>query len=384
MGRPLVVLADGPGTPELSPLAAARDLAGDADLLLGWTVQRAPWLNDLAVGSTRSVMGGYALTEHISRGAVAYLPVRIASMPRLLRGPLQPDVLVVRGRPRGAGYQFTTSVGWAHAAAAAAGQVLVLVDEDAPDLGAPAIPGNVVAGVPCRFLDQEPAVIVATPEERAIGGLVASLIPEGAVIQYGPGGIGNSVVAALEAPVRVWSGLATDALVGLASRGLLQGRASATYMWGGAALSSMASAGDLVLRPVEETHDMGSLTQLDRFVAVNTAVQVGLDGSVNVERVAGRLVAGIGGHADFCAAAAFNPTGLSVIAVRSQHKGRSTIVSHVEVVSTARTDVDVVVTEHGIAWLRDADDDERARRLIAVAAPEHREELSAGTSARKA
>ncbi|MFI5054403.1 MAG: acetyl-CoA hydrolase/transferase C-terminal domain-containing protein, partial [Acidimicrobiia bacterium] len=117
---------------------------------------------------------------------------------------------------------------------------------------------------------------------------------------------------------------------------------------------------------------------IDRFVACNTAIQVGLDGSVNVERVGGRLITGIGGHPDFCAGAIASSGGHSLIALRSTtRRGVSTIVASPEVVSTPRCDIDVVVTEHGIADLRGVDDDERALRLVAIAAPEHRSALQA-------
>jgi acyl-CoA hydrolase len=302
-------------------------------------------------------------------------------MPRLVQGPLRPDLLLVRGRPQAGGFGFTSSIGWSAAASRAAGEVLVLVDDQAPDLGLPRIPGNIVKTVECGFIDDEPPWLAPRPEDIAIGKFVASLVPAGATIQYGPGRIAHSVIEALESRVRVWGGLATDALVRLADKDLLLGRATATYMWGGQRLASMAASGMLQILPLEETHDMATLTTLDRFVAINTALEVGLDGSVNVERVAGRTVAGIGGHADFCAAASFNPSGLSVIALRSQHRDRSTIVARLPVVSTPRSDVDVVVTEHGMAWLRDADDAERARRLIAIAAPAHREMLSVAAGA---
>jgi acyl-CoA hydrolase len=112
---------------------------------------------------------------------------------------------------------------------------------------------------------------------------------------------------------------------------------------------------------------------IDRFVGCNTALQVGLDGSVNVERVGGRLVAGIGGHPDFCTAGTRSQGGMSVIALRSTTgRGASTIVRQVETVSTPRCDVDVVVTEHGVADLRGVDDSERARRISAIADPAHR------------
>jgi acyl-CoA hydrolase len=126
------------------------------------------------------------------------------------------------------------------------------------------------------------------------------------------------------------------------------------------------------------THDVTALAAIPRFVACNTALQVGLDGAVNVERVGDRIIAGIGGHADFSAGASHCADGLSVIALRSTDRaGASTIVPRVDVVSTPRCDVDVVVTEHGVADLRGHDDDERAVQLASIAAPEHRGALVA-------
>jgi acetyl-CoA hydrolase len=95
-----------------------------------------------------------------------------------------------------------------------------------------------------------------------------------------------------------------------------------------------------------------------------------------VEVVGGRRRAAIGGHPDFCAAAVRSEGGLSIVALPATRRGMSAIVPTVEVVSTPRTDVDVVVTEHGVADLRGLDEDGRRRRLIEVAAPEHRDALA--------
>jgi acyl-CoA hydrolase len=207
---------------------------------------------------------------------------------------------------------------------------------------------------------------------------VVSLLPADPAIQLGPGGIAEAIVASLDRPVRIFSGLITDATAGLAERGLLTGVATAGYVWGGEPIARLARAGRLRLAPVEVTHDVSAIAAMPRFVACNTALQVGLDGSVNVERVGRRIIAGIGGHADFCAAGAICTDGLSVIALRSTDRtGSSTIVPRVDVVSTPRCDIDVVVTEHGVADLRGLDDDERAGRLVAIAAPSHRALLSA-------
>jgi len=207
---------------------------------------------------------------------------------------------------------------------------------------------------------------------------VVALLPQEPTLQLGPGGVAEAIVEALVQPVRIWSGLVTDAVAQLHERGLLRGVVTAAYAWGGRPIIDLAASGRLALRPLGETHDLTRMSGFERFVGCNTALQVGLDGTVNIERIGGRLVAGIGGHPDFCAAAARSVGGLSVIALPSTARGgASTVVPVVERASTARCDVDVVVTEHGVADLRGRDEDERGRLMIAIAAPEHRQRLLA-------
>ena len=256
--------------------------------------------------------------------------------------------------------------------------MVVEVDEDAPDLGAPLIPGRIVATVPRAATSTPPAPRVPDEIDLQIGRRVAALLPDDATIQLGPGGIAAAIVAGLERPVGIWSGLLTDAMASLADRDLLRGMVTAGYVWGGRPIVELHRAGRLRLAPVDVTHDMARVAEIPRFVACNTALEVGLDGAVNVERVGDRIVSGIGGHADYCAAASISEGGLSIVALRSTDRsGRSTIVPRVDVVSTPRSDIGLVVTEHGIADLRDADDAQRAERLTAIAAPEHRAALGA-------
>lgn len=323
-------------------------------------------------------MAGYALGLAVADGRLRYLPVRLSAVPRLLGDCIVPDVAVVSAVRRGGDLVFGSSVGWGPALVRAARSVIVEIDEDGLDLGGPPVAGPISATVarPARFgpvpLPRKPADV-----DRRVGRQVASLLPREATLQVGPGGIADAILESLEQPVRIASGLVSDAVAGLDERGLLIGRAEAGYAWGGAPLKRLADAGKLVLLPIEQTHDLTAISARDRFVACNTALEVGLDGSVNVEIAGGRRIAGIGGHADFATAAARSPGGMSIIALRSTtNSGRSTIVPQVAVVSTPRCDVDVVVTEHGVADLRGVDDAERAERLIAVAAPEHRHELA--------
>jgi hypothetical protein len=335
------------------------------------------WLADPRL-SGQTMLAGYALGRPVADGRIRYLPVRLSAMPRLLQGVLRPEVAVVTGVRREATYAFGANVGWGPAACRAATTgVVVEIDPTGPDLGGPPIPGRILATI------EKPSHGAAADKarrpddvEQTIAAHVLAVLPPEPTIQVGPGAMADAILAAIDRPVRIWSGLVSDQAAAVHERGLLLGPATAAYTWGGEPLIRLHDGGLLRLVPIEESHDLGRLGSIDRFAACNTALQVGLDGAVNVERVGGRQVAGIGGHADFCAGAGASPGGVSIVALRATTKtGQSTIVPMVEVVSTARTDVHLVITEHGIANLRGCDDRERVRRLIGVAAPEHRDRL---------
>lgn len=393
--RPIVVYADGPDGPLPVPasLAAVRDL-DDHAVVLGWTLRTPGWLADLPRPAV-TFMAGYGLRRPATEGLVRAVPTRISSVPGLLAGRLRPAVAVVGARPAGSGFRCVTSAGWAPIAARHADAVVVEVWADAPAVDAPLVSGNIVEIVERDAPPDAPPRPERPGEglrpelgevERRIGSLVANLVPAGATVQWGPGTIGAAVVEALDVRVRVLSGLVTDEVVGLARRGLLDGPAEAAYLWGGDALRRFAADGGVRLRSIAETHDPTRLAAVERYVTLNTALEVGLDGAVNVELAgggtavraagSGAVVAGPGGHADYCEAATRSAGGLSVVALRATHAGRSSIVARPSVVTTSRADVGVVVTEHGVADLRDVEPAERARRLVAVAAPEHREALA--------
>jgi acyl-CoA hydrolase len=375
----LVAYADGTDSARSSPaaVAAAAGCAGDdVEVVLGWTLDDRPWLASPDLRG-RTLLPGYALHEPVRAGRLRYVPVRLSAIPRLISDTLRPDIAVVTGVRRGSELVFGANVGWGPAAANAAERVVVEIDDDGLDLGGPPIPGDIVGTVtrPPGSLPspREPSVL-----EREIARRVVALLPDEPTLQFGPGGVAEAILSEVDGPVRIWSGLVTDVVPRLADRGLLLGRATAAYTWGGPALHALAAAGRLDLQPVDVTHDITRLSSIDRFVGCNTALQVGLDGSVNIERVGGRLVAGIGGHADFCAGASRSTGGLSIISLASTTRsGASTIVPVVDTVSTPRCDVELVVTEHGVADLRGLDDEERARCMISVAAPQHRDRLRA-------
>lgn len=379
--RPLVAYPDGPDVAASPPAHFGGE---PCDVFLGWMPERREWLDGPLTGWTH--MAGYALRDVIADGRVRYVPTRLSGVPALLAA-LQPDVVVVPGVRRGLELAYAGSIGWAPAAEAAGAQLVVEIDEDADDVGAPLIEGPVHRTVTGSRAHPEPIVVPPGPEDLRIAELVVDLLPRDATLQFGIGALADAIVRAVDRPVQVWSGFVSDAVAVLAERGFLQGQAVGAYLLPGAGAADLVRTGAARLVPVTESHGAAFLARQPRLVAVNTALQIGLDGSVNVERTNGKLVAGIGGHADFSGAAARATDGLSIVAVRATHHDASTIVAAVETVSTPRCDVDLVVTEHGVADLRGTDDAERAERLIQVAAPEHRAALAAaahGTAAANA
>jgi acyl-CoA hydrolase len=129
-------------------------------------------------------------------------------------------------------------------------------------------------------------------------------------------------------------------------------------------------------RPASYTHAPEVLSRLRSLVSINSAIEVDLLGQVGAELRRGVHIGAVGGQVDFSRAASL--TGArSIIALRSTSGADSTIVPTLRggVGTTARVDVDAVVTEHGVAHLTGCTVAERARRLVAVAAPQHREQL---------
>ena len=374
--RPLVAYGDGPNGPLIDPrLIAAVGRLDDPEILLGWVVREPAWLDEVDVAVT-TLLTGLGTRRGVGSGRIRTVPARLSAVSSLLVGRLRPEVAVVGAVADGSQWRSIASVGWATVAARAAREVVIeRWPADAARAGAPLIEGNVVEVID-RVEGPDPVQVVAPSEtELIIAARVAALVPAGATIQWGPGTLGAAFVDAVGVPVGVHSGVVTDELVGLARRGLLVGTAETAYLWGGTDLAALEAEGRIRLEPVSRTHDLTRLGGMSGLFAVNAALQVGLDGAVNVERVGERIVSGPGGHPDFCLGASRAPGGVSVIALRSTAGSHSTIVARPSVISTPRTDVDIVVTEHGVADLRGLDDMARAAAIIAVADPGHRDAL---------
>ena len=133
----------------------------------------------------------------------------------------------------------------------------------------------------------------------------------------------------------------------------------------------------VTFKSAQYTHEVGVISLLDNFVSVNSAVEIDLMGQVNSEVAGGKQISGVGGSVDFMRSAKASSGGRSIVALASTARGGSVsrIVPKVSLVSALRTDVDIVVTEFGIAELKNEPLASRKERLIAIAHPDFRDEL---------
>jgi hypothetical protein len=343
---------------------AARD-AGSVRLVLGWLAAPVEGLDSEAFADVVALMPGWGVRELLRSPAARFLPTRLAAIPALLTDVLRPDVLLTRLVRRDTLLQFGTEVSWQRMVIAGGTRTLGVVDTTAPAASAePALDSSAVevlgtvSGGALRIPAREPE-----PIHDALADAVLRLVPEGARLQHGPGQLGTALLRRARVPLQIDTGLLTDAVVDLDKRGLLVDTPSATYLLGGETLYDWAD-GRPILRGLDYTHDLSRLSRGTPLIAVNSTIELDPWGQVNTEGVGEKVVGGIGGHPDYCAAARMSRGGLSIIAVPSSTNGRSPLVEHLSrPVSTPAHDVDVIVTESGHADLRGADWSQR-RQMI--------------------
>jgi acyl-CoA hydrolase len=225
--------------------------------------------------------------------------------------------------------------------------------------------------------------------EDRIGKQVASLIPDGATIQVGIGAIPDAILAALHGhrDLGIHSGMIGDRAIDLIEAGVVTnarkpldaGLTVAGALFGTSRLSRFAHRNPtLRVAPTIHTHGAAILARLDRFTAVNSAIEVDLTGQVNAEVANGRYVGAVGGQPDFVRGALAAAGGRSIIALPSTAAGgtASRIVAKLSgPVSGPRCDADTVVTEWGIAALRGRTLAERRKAMIAIADPKFRDDI---------
>jgi acetyl-CoA hydrolase len=196
--------------------------------------------------------------------------------------------------------------------------------------------------------------------ERAIARHAAEVIPERAVVECGIGSLPNAVLAALKGRrgLGYHSGVICDAAVDLDLASCSGGA-----LIGSRRLFDWARENPRVrLHSSDYTHGAATLAAIERFTAINSAVEVDFTGQINGEVAGGSYVGAVGGALDFVRAANASPGGVSIVVLPSKR-----IVERLSgPVSTPRSEAGVIVTERGVADLRGCTLRERERRLRAI------------------
>ncbi|HSV79805.1 MAG TPA: acetyl-CoA hydrolase/transferase C-terminal domain-containing protein [Ramlibacter sp.] len=228
-----------------------------------------------------------------------------------------------------------------------------------------------------------PSASPSAVEER-IAAHVASLIDDGATLQFGLGSVPDAVLAGLRdrRDLGIHSGLLSDRAADLMEAGVVTGArktrdrhltVAGVLMGTRRLFAHIHQNADVRLVDTRYSHDIEVLSSLDHFVAINSAVEVDATGQVNAEIAGGIHVGAVGGSADFLRGAARSRGGRPIIALPSTAGRRSRIVRELEgPVTTARSDIAFVVTEYGVADLRGATLRQRRQRLIDIAHPDFR------------
>jgi len=333
-----------------------------------------------------------ALRKLSAKGLVDIVPCHYGSIEDLITtGHIRIDVVLLQVAPADADgyYGLGATVDYAAVAAEHARVVLVEVNANMPRasslrrlhrsrVAASITSSRVLAGSPAR---------PANAAERTVAENVAAFVPSGATIQLGAGALADAIARALHGrrDLLVRSGLVGDWLVDLDEAGALADSPGSCVT--GIALGTdrlykfLSDSAKVQMAPIDAQLAPAALAQCDPYVAMNSAIEVDLTGQANAEVVAGRYVGAVGGQPGFLRAARQARSGLAILALAATNSDGSTsrIVPAVTgPVTTAQSDVDLVITEFGAADLRGTSYQERVERLIAVAAPQHRATLTSG------
>ena len=233
--------------------------------------------------------------------------------------------------------------------------------------------------------------VVSTDVEKKIAEHAASLIRDGDCIQLGIGGIPNAVGEGLlgKKDLGIHSEMITSSMGLLMRKGVVtnarksinRGKTIAGFAWGDDALYEYITENPMVeLRRSAYVNDPFVIAQNDNMVSINTAIQLDLTGQVCSESIGTRQYSGTGGASDFAYGAFHSKGGRGIIAIASTAKGGTVskiqpFLSYGSVVSISRNIVDYVITEYGIAKLKNRSIRQRAEALISIAHPDFREDL---------
>ena len=325
-------------------------------------------------------------------GKLDILPCHYSRLPGMIAsGSLKIDVLMLQVAPANeeGGYSFGIAHEYLVPAVDSARVVIAEVNEDTPWTYGERMLREVDLDYIVRT-SRAPLELHYPPPnaaELAIAGHVAGMIDDGATLQFGLGALPETILSRLadRRDLGVHSGGLGDQAASLMKAGVITNRRKSIdrgytvgVMLGSRRVHEYAHRNPAVqFRSTSYTHHPDVLARIERFVAINSAVEVDLTGQINAEVAGGIYVGAVGGALDFLRGAHRSKGGLPVVALPSTAGAASRIVSRLNgPVTTPRSDAGLIVTEYGIADLRGLPLSKRVGRMIAVAHPDFREKLA--------
>ena len=340
-----------------------------------------------------------AFRNYINEGYGTMTPRFLGEVPELFRdGTCRVDVALINcSVPNEDGLvSFGVSADLATAAVECADRVIAQINPNVPYL-----PGDAVIHVSqlaAAVEVDEPLVEVPTTEEEIrIGNYIAELIPDGATMQIGVGGIPNAVIRALanHKHLGLHTEAMTDGVLPLLKSGVIDnscktvmpGKSVGSLALGSKALYEFLDGNeDVVFKDVAWTNNPFTIAQNPKVMSINSCLEIDLTGQVCADSIGTRLFSGVGGQHDFVYGSSRSEGGLSFLAMLSKtNKGHNKIkpvLTPGAGVVTTRFQTNYIVTENGIVNLRGKNLAERAKLMVSVAAPEFREELDRAAAER--
>ncbi|HAP69548.1 MAG TPA: 4-hydroxybutyrate CoA-transferase [Flavobacteriales bacterium] len=380
----------------IKKLYERRDELRDVTIYQIHTEGAAPYANAPEAFKVISFFVGPNIRKSAQNVQANFIPVFLSEIPRLFTsGTIPIDVALISvSPPDDHGYcSLGPSIDVSLAASESAKKVIAQVNKHIPRTHGDGLIhiSKIDHLVKCN--EQIPKVIsgVLNETEIAIGKNVAEMVEDGATLQMGIGNIPNAVLASLgnHKDLGIHTEMFSDGVLPLVEKGVITGEKKKNHP--GKIISSFVMGSRLIYDFIDDNPLVNMLSseyvnntrvicKNPKVTAINSAIEVDLTGQVCADSIGHRIYSGVGGQMDFIRGASLSEGGKAIIALSSTtSRGESKIVLTLKPgagVVTTRAHVHYIVTEYGVANLYGKTLEERAKMLIAIAHPNHREALT--------
>lgn len=343
----------------------------------------------------RSLFCGANVRKAVNSAQGSYTPVFLSQMPKLFAEKYLPvDIALIQVAPPDQhGYcSIGVSIDTSKAAIEAAKIVIAQINPKVPRVFGDGYIHISKIDYAVEYESNLTEILSAPPTETdiSVGNHIAELIEDGSNLQIGIGALPNVVLNNLKnhKNLGIHTEIFSDGVLPLIEKGVINGvnksvdkeKIVATFLFGTQKLYDFVDNNPKVLlKPCSYTNNPYIISQNQKAVAINSALEIDLTGQISSDSIGTYQFSGVGGQLDFTLGASLSQGGKPIFGIASTtQKGISKIVSKLNPgasVTTTRAHVHWVVTEYGAVNLFGKSNKERAKALISIAHPNHREQL---------